>query len=110
MALFNFRKKSEPCCCGGDCRTPEASAESAVKVLGGGCKNCHRLAENTEEALKTLGMSDTVELVTDHAAIASYGVMSTPALVADGQVLSSGRVLTAEQAAEAIRKVRPAKG
>lgn len=112
MAIFTFNKKKEPksCSCGGDCCGPQETAESAVKVLGGGCKNCHRLMENTQEALKTLGMDAQVELITDMAAIAACGVMSTPALVVDGKVVSVGRVLTSEQAADAIRSVRAAKG
>ena len=93
------------CCCG--CCAPEAAeTERFIKVLGGGCKNCHKLMENAQEALKTLGMDPQVELVTDPAAIVAYGVMSTPALVVDNQVVSTGRVLTPDQAAEAIRKAR----
>jgi len=107
MALFKKQAEPKPCDCGG-CG-PQTNAGSAVKVLGGGCKNCHRLTENTQEALQSLGMDDTVELVSDMAEIAAYGVMSTPALVVDGKVLSMGRVLTAEQAAEAIKSVRDAK-
>ena len=112
MALFHINKKTEtkPCSCGGDCRPASDAKESAVKVLGGGCKNCHKLLDNTKEALQSLGMDDTVELVTDPAVIASCGVMSTPALVVDGKVVSAGRVLTAEQAAEAIKAARSAKG
>jgi small redox-active disulfide protein 2 len=78
-------------------------------VLGGGCKNCHKLMDNAREALNSLGMDDTVELISDMAAIAAYGVMSTPALVVDGKVVSMGRVLTSEQAAEAIQGIRGAK-
>lgn len=44
--------------------------------------------------------------MTDFAKIAAYGVMSTPALVVDGKVLSAGRVLSAAEAAELIRKAR----
>ena len=104
------QKKTEPrtyCCSEGDnCCPPVRDDESAVKVLGGGCKNCHKLMDNTQEALQSLGMDEPVELVTDMAAIASYGVMSTPALVVDGRVVSSGRVLSPDQAKEAIRFVR----
>lgn len=74
-----------------------------------GCKNCHKLLENTREALKSLGIDEQAELVTDMAAIVAAGVMSTPAPVVNGRVVSAGRVLTPEQAAEAIRKVRAAK-
>ena len=44
--------------------------------------------------------------VTDFAQIAAYGVMSTPALVVDGKVLSSGRVLKKEEAVALLRKAR----
>lgn len=97
---------SEDDCCCDDCRKPEARAERFVKVLGGGCKNCHKLVEHTQEALKSLGMDEPVELITDMAVIAGYGVMSTPALVVDGKVVSTGRVLSPEQAAQAIRSAR----
>lgn len=112
MAFLNFHKKTEPkpCACGGGCCAPADAEESAVKVLGGGCKNCHTLADNALAALHTLGSDERVELVTDPAAIASYGVMSTPALVVDGKVVSAGRVLTAQQAAEAIRGARAQQG
>jgi len=114
MALFHTNKKeTEPkaCCCSGcDCQKQEETATSSVKVLGGGCKNCHKLQENTQEALQTLGMDTRVELVTDPAKIVAYGVMSTPALVVDETVVATGRVLTSQQAAEAIRGVRTAKG
>ena len=108
MALFKKKPETTTCNCGGGCE-PETAAASAVKVLGGGCKNCHKLMDNTQEALKSLGINDTVELVTDMAAIAAAGVMSTPALVVDGKVVSSGRVLTVQQAKEAIQGVRDTK-
>ena len=108
MTPFTFNRKSEPktCGCSGGCCEPHNAASGGVQVLGGGCKNCHKLMENAEQALKTLGMDEPVELVSDPAEIAARGVMSTPALVVDGKVVSTGRVLTADQAAEAIRKAR----
>ena len=105
MALFNKKTETQPCCCGNYCGQ-QAETQSAVQVLGGGCKNYHKLIENTQDALKSLGMDEPVELVSDPAAIAAAGVMSTPALVVDGRVVSAGRVLTPEQAAEAIQKAR----
>jgi small redox-active disulfide protein 2 len=65
---------------------------STIKVLGSGCANCQRLTALTEQALAALGRAEHVEKVTDDAEIAAYGVMSTPALVVDGQVLISGRI------------------
>jgi small redox-active disulfide protein 2 len=75
-----------------------------VKILGSGCANCHRLEANTKQALTTLGLEATVEKVTDVGDIASYGVMRTPGLVVDEQVLVSGRV---PDAAEIARLLAP---
>jgi small redox-active disulfide protein 2 len=63
-----------------------------VKILGPGCTNCQRLARLTEQALRQLGIQAQVEKVTDYAAIAAYGVMSTPALVVDDQIVMAGRI------------------
>ncbi len=64
-----------------------------IKVLGSGCKSCITLADNTKAALKEIGLDAQIEKVTDFSEIASYGVMSTPALVVDEKVVSYGKVL-----------------
>ncbi|MFN3220245.1 MAG: thioredoxin family protein [Acidimicrobiales bacterium] len=63
-----------------------------VKILGPGCKNCHTLEERTREALAELGMEASVESVTDYAEIAAAGVMKTPGLVVDDELVLSGKV------------------
>ena len=63
-----------------------------VKILGPGCKNCHTLEERTREALAALGLDATVESVTDYAEIAAAGVMKTPGLVVDDELVLSGKV------------------
>lgn len=63
-----------------------------IKVLGPGCANCTTLEKRTKDALVATGVSATIEKITDFAEIASYGVMSTPGLVIDGEVVVSGRV------------------
>jgi small redox-active disulfide protein 2 len=68
-----------------------------VKILGPGCKNCQNLETRTRQALDRLGLDAEVEKVTDYAAIAGYGVMKTPGLVADEKLLVSGRVPTTEE-------------
>lgn len=68
-----------------------------IKVLGSGCTNCHTLEERAIEALGLLGLEAAVEKVTNIGDIASYGVMSTPALVVDEQVVLSGRVPTVSE-------------
>ena len=63
-----------------------------IKVLGSGCVNCQTLERRAIEAVKLSGLDAHIEKVTDYAAIAEYGVMSTPALVVDDQVVLAGRV------------------
>ena len=73
-----------------------------IKVLGPGCANCQRLEAHTHEALAALGLAATVEKVTDYGEIASYGIMRTPGLVVDEQVVVSGRVPTAAEISELL--------
>jgi small redox-active disulfide protein 2 len=63
-----------------------------LTVLGPGCPNCKKLAENTEEAAKALGIEYEIVKVGDISAILGYGVVTTPALVVDGEVKVVGRV------------------
>jgi len=70
-----------------------------IKILGSGCKKCLTLGENTQAALERLGRDAEVLKVTDFAEIAAHGVMSTPALVIDGKVVSTGKVLSADEVA-----------
>ena len=63
-----------------------------IKVLGPGCTNCKNLERVTREAVADLGLDATIEKVEDYAEIAGYGIMSTPALVVDEEVLVYGRV------------------
>ncbi|HOC13004.1 MAG TPA: thioredoxin family protein [Propionicimonas sp.] len=68
-----------------------------VKILGSGCANCVNLEKATRQAVNDLGLEATFEKVTDYADIAAYGIMRTPGLVVDEQVLLAGRVPTARQ-------------
>jgi len=63
---------------------------STIKILGSGCKSCNLLEEATKEALKEMGVNVTIDHVTDFSKIATYGVMSTPALVVNEKVVSFG--------------------
>lgn len=73
-----------------------------IKVLGPGCANCVNLEKATRQAVAELGIDATVEKVTDYAAIAGYGVMRTPALVVDEELVLSGRVPTSSQVREIL--------
>lgn len=110
MSLFG--KKKEACSCGGNCnaevtvKTEDAkSEESSVKVLGSGCAKCKQLEANTKEALLQLGVDTTIEHVTDFTQIAAYGVMTTPALVVNGKVVSYGKVLKTEEIVILLKKI-----
>jgi len=114
MSLFGKKKEeTTSCCCGGNCDTESmAKAESAktdgasVKILGSGCAKCNALEAATKTALEQLGMDTTLDHVTDFSQIAAYGVMSTPALVVDGKVVSYGKVLKTEEVVKILQKVR----
>lgn len=64
-----------------------------IKVLGTGCKKCKELESNVIEAVKKTGIEAKVTKVEDIQQIMNYGVMSTPALVIDEIVKSTGKVL-----------------
>ena len=88
MGLFNKKKEeTNSCCCVGNC-TPKTMANA------------------TREALVELGMDTTIDHVTDFSQIAAYGVMTTPALVVDGKVVSYGKVLTKKEAKTIIADAR----
>ena len=114
MGLFE-KKKAEPapCRCAGS-RPPEnmektepaEGGSASVKILGSGCAKCNALEAATVEALKELGMDSTIDHVTDFTQIAAYGVMTTPALVVDGKVVSFGKVLKKDEVVKILQKVR----
>ncbi|GEQ23412.1 redox-active disulfide protein 2 [Clostridium butyricum] len=68
-----------------------------IKILGTGCSNCKRLEENAKKAVEELGLSATIEKVTNIKDIMKYGIMKTPGLVVDEKVKVYGRVPTAEE-------------
>ncbi|MEN8114678.1 MAG: thioredoxin family protein [Actinomycetota bacterium] len=73
-----------------------------VQVLGPGCKNCNALEAATADALERLGIDQPITKITDYGQIASYGVMSTPALAIDGDVKTTGRVPSVDEIAGII--------
>jgi small redox-active disulfide protein 2 len=62
-----------------------------IKILGTGCAKCQTLEQVTHDAVDQLGLDAAFDKVTDPGEIASWGVMATPALVIDDEVVSSGR-------------------
>ena len=61
-----------------------------IKILGSGCPNCVKLEANTKKAVEELGIEAIIEKITDMELIIGYGVMSTPALVVDENVMTYG--------------------
>lgn len=63
-----------------------------IKVLGSGCENCKRLAWLTERVISHLGIEAQITKVTDYAEMMQYNIMSTPGLVINEKLVSSGRI------------------
>lgn len=116
MSLFGKKSKKEEtpsCCCGGNCNAESmAKAEQAkkegasIKILGSGCAKCNQLETATKAALEQLNMETAIDHITDFSQIAAYGVMTTPALVVDGKVVSYGKVLKVEEVVKILQQVR----
>ncbi|HOJ11373.1 MAG TPA: thioredoxin family protein [Clostridiales bacterium] len=114
MSLFGRKKEEKTsCCCGGNCdaesmeKAESAKSEGAsVKVLGSGCAKCNQLEAATKAALQQLGMDTAIDHVTNFSQIAAYGVMTTPALVVDGKVVSYGKVLKTDEVVKILQKIR----
>lgn len=75
-----------------------------IKILGPGCRNSIALAINTEKALKKLGKKAEIVTVEDFKDITAYGVLITPALVIDEQLMSYGKVLETQEIVRLIEK------
>lgn len=74
-----------------------------IEVLGMGCQKCHTLEANVKEALKKMNIEAEVAKVTELPKIMSYGVMTTPALVIDGKVKSTGKLLTVDEISQMLK-------
>ena len=63
-----------------------------IQILGTGCPKCRQLAEAADAVAQALELDFTLEKVTNIDEITAMGVMITPALAVDGQVLVSGHI------------------
>ncbi len=63
-----------------------------IKILGSGCENCKRLAWLAERAVNHLALEAEIIKVTDYAEMMQYNIMSTPGLVINEKLVSSGKI------------------
>jgi small redox-active disulfide protein 2 len=63
-----------------------------IKVLGSGCPNCKRLEQVARNAVEALGLEAEFEKVTNYTDIMAYPILSTPGLVINEKLVSSGRI------------------
>lgn len=73
-----------------------------IEVLGTGCMKCKRLMKNVEKAVKELGIDAEIVKVDDIVEIMDRGVMLTPALAVDGEMMISGRVADVKELKEIL--------
>jgi small redox-active disulfide protein 2 len=73
---------------------PEETYMKAIKVLGSGCTKCTKTADLISKVAAEIGVDVAVTKETDALVIMAYGVMSTPAVVIDEQLVHSGRIPT----------------
>ena len=74
-----------------------------VKILGPGCARCIKTAEMVKAEAEKAGIPVTIEKVTDYAAIAGYGIASTPGIVIDGKVVHVGGLPKTEDLANWLK-------
>ena len=75
-----------------------------IKVLGTGCPKCKSLEKSVREAIKELGIEASITKVEDIIEIMNFGIISTPGLVINNKIVSSGHLLSVNQVIEIIRK------
>jgi small redox-active disulfide protein 2 len=75
-----------------------------IKVLGTGCAKCKALEKATREAVEKTGVSAMVTKVEDIVEIMKYNVMTTPALVVDGEIVVKGKVPSVDEISKLLTK------
>lgn len=65
-----------------------------VKVLGSGCANCKKVEEVVRKVIAEMGIEAEILKVTDYGQIMEYPILSTPGLVINEKLVSSGRIPT----------------
>lgn len=92
--IFNVTENS--CMCGEN--------RCIIKVLGAGCKSCHKQYENVQRAVENMQLNAEIQYITDMKIVMSYGVMSMPSIVVNEKVEVMGEVLSINQVEELLKK------
>lgn len=74
-------------------------------IYGSGCNKCNQLTQHAEAAAQELGISYDIEKVTDVNAIIDAGVMRTPALGVDGNIVVEGKIPSSDQIKQLLGKI-----
>ena len=74
-----------------------------IQILGTGCAKCDKLYQNVQQAVADSKTDAVTEKVTDLGEIMTFGVMTTPALVIDGEVKVTGKVPSVEDIKQMIQ-------
>ncbi|MBI9097282.1 MAG: TM0996/MTH895 family glutaredoxin-like protein [Spirochaetaceae bacterium] len=75
-----------------------------VQILGSGCPKCKLLEEKAREAVSLMAIEAEVVKITEMDEILDMGVMMTPALAIDGEVKTTGKVLSVEQIQKILKE------
>jgi small redox-active disulfide protein 2 len=75
-----------------------------IRILGTGCSKCKTLEKLTRDVVRKNGIEATITKVEDIMEIMKYNIMSTPALVIDGKVVTKGRIPSAEEIKQLLTK------
>ncbi len=73
-----------------------------IKVLGGGCANCKKLLNFCELAIKELDIKANLLYITDMIEITNSGLLRTPGLIINGEIVSQGRVPSLKEVTKLI--------
>jgi len=68
-----------------------------IEVFGPGCAKCQTLEKHARHAVEQSGGDHQVVKISDYAAMAARGSLSTPALAIDGQLKFQGKVVSSEE-------------
>jgi small redox-active disulfide protein 2 len=75
-----------------------------IKILGSGCPKCQTVEQNAKKAVEELSLKDVqVEHIYDVNKIVEMGVMMTPALAVDEEIVVSGKIPTVEEIKEILK-------